>query len=63
MFDYVGGKIKGFAIVICWLGIICSVIIGFVNISNGTEMKKYGSTGTVFIVQGLVIMVAGVRFL
>lgn len=35
MFDNIGGKIKGFAKVVAWLGIILSVIIGFLSIETG----------------------------
>ena len=30
MFDNIGGKIKAVAKVICWIGIITSIIIGFI---------------------------------
>lgn len=40
MFDNIGGKIKGLAKVICWIGIIASVIIGFTMFT--TEMFLVG---------------------
>lgn len=60
MFDYVGSKIKGFAVVICWLGITSSVILGFVNITNGMRQNDYyGGSGSALILTGLVIMIIG----
>ena len=35
MFDNVGGKIKAFAEVIIWIGIICSIIGGIILITDG----------------------------
>ena len=35
MFDNIGSKIKGFAKVIAWLGIILSFIIGLLSIATG----------------------------
>ncbi|MBQ2914119.1 MAG: zinc-ribbon domain-containing protein [Clostridia bacterium] len=34
MFDNIGGKIKGFASFLTWVGIIVSVIVGIIYISN-----------------------------
>lgn len=34
MFDNIGGKIKGLAKVICWVGIICSVITGAIMFAD-----------------------------
>lgn len=49
MFDNIGGKIKSLAQVICWIGIISSIISGFVMIA----------TNEYLIFLGLVIMVIG----
>ncbi len=34
MFDNIGSKIKGLATVICWIGIIISIIIGFMTFAQ-----------------------------
>lgn len=39
MFNNIGSKIKALAKVICWLGIIISVITGIIGIINGTEQS------------------------
>ena len=39
MFNNIGSKIKTLAKVICWLGIIISVIAGIFGIINGTEQS------------------------
>lgn len=49
MFDNIGGKIKTLAKVICWLGIIASVIIGFVLMVQDED--------TAFV--GILIMILG----
>ncbi len=62
MFDYVGGKIKGFAVVVCWIGIICSCIVGIMFIINGVNANKNyygGGSGAALIVEGLVIIIVG----
>lgn len=46
MFDYIGDKIKGLAKVICWVGIIASVVIGIVIISGE-------------VISGIITIVAG----
>lgn len=38
MFDNIGEKIKGFAKVVCWIGIIASVVFGFSIMSNGHRL-------------------------
>lgn len=48
MFDNIGGKIKTLAQVVCWIGIICSVIFGFI----------FGAEADSFLV-GLLIIVLG----
>ena len=42
MFDNVGGKIKGFAKVVCWIGIIASVIGGIGMMIADEDMILYG---------------------
>ena len=37
MFDNIGGKIKGLASFICWMGIIACVIAGIAMISSATQ--------------------------
>lgn len=49
MFDNIGGKIKTLAQVVCWIGIIASVIIGFVMMAQDDD--------TAFA--GILIMVLG----
>ena len=49
MFDNIGSKIKTLAQVICWIGIIASVIIGFVLMVQDED--------TVFI--GILTMIIG----
>ena len=39
MFDWIGAKIKGYAKLVCWVGIIGSVILGFVV---GNQMPLVG---------------------
>lgn len=35
MFDNIGGKIKVTAQIVCWVGIIISVILGLISFENG----------------------------
>lgn len=42
MFDNIGGKIKSLAQVVCWIGIICSVIYGIIITSSDEEMAVLG---------------------
>lgn len=42
MFDNIGGKIKIVAQTLCWIGIVASVIIGIVFISQGEETILLG---------------------
>ena len=60
MFDNIGGKIKGLAKFICWVGIIASVVLGIViisgaNIGSGRHMYTDSST----IIVGVITIVAG----
>ena len=50
MFNNIGSKIKSLAKVICWLGIIISVITGIIGIINGTEQ---------FTVSGIITIIFG----
>lgn len=51
MFNNIGGKIKGVASVICWVGIICSVIIG-----GSMLLNKYSAlVGVVVIIVGALL--------
>ena len=50
MFNNIGSKIKALAKVICWLGIIISVITGIIGIINGTEQS---------IVSGVITLIFG----
>ena len=49
MFDNIGGKIKTLAQVVCWIGIICAVIFGFLIMKNGGD--------SIFL--GFIIMIIG----
>ena len=51
MFSDIGGKIKVLAKVICWVGIICSVIIGAILIGS----LLYSIAGIVIIVLGSLL--------
>ena len=55
MFKNIGVKIKGFAQIVCWLGIIGSIIPGLVLIGIGSEIE-YGG-GIVFL--GILIAIDG----
>lgn len=49
VFDNIGGKIKILAQVVCWIGIACSVISGFVIMASDEDMALLG----------LMIMIVG----
>ena len=55
MFNNIGGKIKGFAQIVCWLGIIGSIITGLVFIGIGSDSRNGG--GIVFL--GILIAIVG----
>ena len=62
MFDNIGGKIKGLAKFVCWVGIIISVIAGIVLMVQGSEVNSYyysGGAGTGLIAGGLMTMILG----
>ena len=50
MFDNIGGKLKGLAKVICWLGIIVTAISGLLVMVNGN------------ILEGILAIVVGCLF-
>ena len=47
MFNNIGSKIKALAKVICWLGVIISVITGIIGIINGTEQSTVSGIITI----------------
>ena len=55
MFNNIGGKIKGFAQVVCWLGIIGSVITGFVFIGISGNSESGGGIA----ILGILIAIVG----
>ena len=60
MFDNIGGKIKGLAKFICWVGIIASVILGIVLISNASSgWGEYKYTNSEMVVEGIICIVGG----
>lgn len=60
MFSNIGGKIKGLAKFICWLGIIISVVAGIVLIISARHSDGYYSyTDTNMIIVGIIVMVFG----
>lgn len=65
MFDDVGNKIKGVASVLCWIGIICSILLGLILISGGASLNSgyySNGAGTALIIEGLIVMVVGCLF-
>ena len=60
MYSNINSKIKALAKVICWLGIIASVIIGIVIIAGGASMGYYyGVSSGSMIIPGLLTIVLG----
>lgn len=64
MFKNIGKKIKGLAKIVCWIGIICSIIAGITFIVGSTRTYSffYGSHSYVdptMIFMGLAIMIGG----
>ncbi len=51
MFGDIGGKIKGLAQVVCWIGIIASVISGLLMLSNG----DYAPIGIIIMLLGSLV--------
>ena len=52
MFDNIGGKIKAFAKVMCWLGIVVSVLGGIGTMLSDEDM----------IIFGILIIIGGALF-
>ena len=50
MFDNIGSKIKSLAKIVCWAGIIITVIVGIVMLASGGDVSSP---------IGLVLMIAG----
>ena len=42
MFDNIGGKIKSLAQVVCWIGIVCSVLYGIILIVADEDLAFLG---------------------
>ena len=64
MFTNIGGKIKALAKVVCWIGIILSVIFGIISIVTGNEMSnsRYNSVdGSAMVTSGWTMRVHNVR--
>ena len=60
MFTNINGKIKALAKVVCWLGIIGSVITGIAIIAGGASIGYYyNMSGGSMIIPGLLIMIIG----
>lgn len=61
MFNNIGGKIKTLAKVICWIGIICSCIVGLNMMSRSTYLDWAGEqhTDASYLIYGLLIAAAG----
>lgn len=60
MFSNIGGKIKGLAKFICWLGIILSVIIGIILILGARSGNgAYGYPDGGAVVAGIFVIVLG----
>ena len=60
MFNNIGGKIKGLAKFICWVGIIASIIFGIIIIASATKsFGGYRYTDTRTIILGVITIVAG----
>ena len=58
MFDNIGSKIMKLAKVLCWIGIIASIVSGIVIISGGS--RSYNSGSSVF--SGILTIVLGCLF-
>lgn len=52
MFDNIGRKIKTLAKVLCWLGIIGSIVSGIISVCMGKWIGEY-------LLQGILIMLVG----
>ena len=54
MFNNIGGKLKGLAVVACWLGIAFSVISGLIILSNSAS--RYNSGGTIISALSTILL-------
>ena len=63
MFSNIGGKIKTLAKIICWIGIILSVVTGVIMMIHRTDIVITTSSGAEAIVSpliaGLTIIIVG----
>ena len=62
MFDNIGGKTKGLAKSLCWVGIIISVAYAVYAIATGATINsRYGSNGEgdALVTSGLLVLVIG----
>lgn len=59
MFNNIGGKIKGLAKVITWLGILASLVAGVIVIQSGNVVNRYYGTNEPMVLQGIAVMVLG----
>ena len=57
MFDNVGGKIKGFAKVVCWIGISASIILALVLFVAASGARY--SLQTTLILSGIAVLCVG----
>lgn len=57
MFDNIGSKCKTVAKVVCWIGIIGSVIVGFVLITTGLNLS--GGASELYLALGLLTLAVG----
>ncbi len=55
MFENIGNKIKGVSKFFCWLGIICSILLGIMLAVVGSNMPN----GRVTVIIGIVVMIVG----
>ena len=61
MWSNIGHKIKTLAKVICWIGIVLSVIAGIAVIAGGNTVRSYGytyNTGSTTLT-GILVIVLG----
>lgn len=56
MFSNIGGKIKAWAVIVAWIGIIGSIIGGIVMINSGAQMSRYSNP---MVFPGILLMVIG----
>ena len=62
MFENIGAKIKKLAKVLCWIGIIGSVIFGIIMISTASALSRYSSDVTAGVLGGIAVIVFGSLF-